>query len=297
MTRIWVARVVVLGMFGFLGWAYWQGTPEDVVEAVRRGDVAALTSALGRDPENVHTKVYPQAYASVSSRQNYTARTGESAWEGRYIVHDAVEHGRNAIAVLDVLAAGGVDLTVRLKGRTLLHLAAEKGDVPVATWLVEHGADVSAGIDCDDGCPERGYTALHSALAFPADAMIELLVSRGANLDATGADGRTPLHTAADRGHVSGALVLVRHGADLTRTDASGKTAFDLAGTPRPGGMTDPRELAGLAAWWAPDGKFAAVSAAAKANGSPPGDEYARRLMDEVEAKAAARAATAPASK
>ena len=171
-----------------------------------------------------------------------------------------------------------------MKGKTLLH-PAETGGVEVVTWLIEHGADLQVGIDCDDGGPERGYFALHSGLEFRDEDMTELLLFRGARLEATGADGRTALHMAAAPGKHSGAFVLSRHGADLARTDAAGKTPLDLAGMPTPGANQDPATLAEFAAWFKPGGKFDTVSALARKSGSSYGDEAARRVFDEVDAK------------
>lgn len=72
--------------------------------------------------------------------------------------------------MLDALAAAGADLTVRLNGRTLLHLAARDGNLEVVIWLIDRGADVEASNDCPAPCPERGQRPLHDALAFNDDA-------------------------------------------------------------------------------------------------------------------------------
>jgi len=282
--RIWLARAVPLGILAVAACGFWQGTPQDVVNAVRSGDVEAVKSALARDPANVHTKVYAQAYEGLKSRSDYISRTGQDPWEGRYIIHDAVEITFEPLPILDALAAGGADLNVRLKGQTLLHLAAAKGDIEVATWLLDHGADIHAAVDCDDNCAERGYTPLHAGLDFRDDDMTALLLARGARLETVGADGRTALHKAAFRGKLSGAFVLARHGADLTRADAAGKTPFELAGVRLPGAEIADAELATFKQWFAPGGKFAAVSALARANGKPMSDAAAREVfaaMDE----------------
>jgi ankyrin repeat protein len=276
---IWMARALVLGILALAAYGFWQGTPQDVVNAVRRGDAAALQAALARDQASVHTKVYAQAFETQSSRTNYRTRTGLDPWEGRYLVHDAVQVSSNALAVLDVLAAGGADLGVRLHGKTLLHLAAAEGDLEVATWLIDHGADVHAVVDCRDGCAERGYTPLHSGLEFRDDKMTELLLARGAVVEAAGADGRTTLHVAAARGKLSGAFVLARYGADLARADASGDTPFELAGGPAPGGTATPADLAAFAQWFAPGGPFAAVSASVRASGTPMSEDDARAVF------------------
>ncbi len=59
--RIWMARALVLGILAVAAYGFWQGTPQDVVNKVRAGNVEGLKAALARDPANVHTKVYAQA--------------------------------------------------------------------------------------------------------------------------------------------------------------------------------------------------------------------------------------------
>ncbi len=281
--RIWIARAVPLGILAVAAYGFWQGTPQDVVNAVRSGDVEGLQSALARDPANVHTKVYAQAFETQTARTNHRTRTGEDPWDGRYLIHDAVEVSSNALPILDVLAAGGADLNVRLKGQTLLHLAAAEGDIEVATWLLDHGADVHAVNDCADGCEERGYTALHSGLELRDDKMTELLLARGARIEAAGADGRTAMHKAAARGKLSGAFVLARRGADLTRADGAGKTPFDLAGVRLPGAEITDAELASFKQWFAPGGPFATVSATVRASGTPMSEDDAREVFAKLD--------------
>ncbi|MGE0811747.1 MAG: ankyrin repeat domain-containing protein [Vicinamibacterales bacterium] len=279
--RIWIAGVVVLGILAAGAYGLRQGTPQDVVDAVRTGDVEALQAALRRDPASARTKVYGQAYETRAGRIAARTRTGQDPWEGRYLIHDAVEFAPDPRPVLEALAAGGADLAVRLHGRTLLHLAAAKGDVDVAAWLLDHGADPHAGIECDDGCAERGYTPLHSGLAVRDEEMTALLLARGAPIEAAGADGRTAMHVAA-RGKLSGALVLARHGADLARTDAAGKTPYELARELPPGAAPDTADVAAFARWFAPGGPFAAVSAMARATGTPISDDEARAVMASI---------------
>ena len=280
--RIWAARGLVLGILAVAAYGFWRGTEQDVVNAVRRGDVEGLQSALRKDPAHVHTKVYAQAFETQTARSNYRTRTGNDPWEGRYLVHDAVEITFEPLPILDALLAGGADFGVRLNGRTLLHLAAAKGDVKVAAWLLDHGADIHADIDCAN-CPERGYTPLHAGLAFRDDEMTVLLLDRGARLEAADAGGRTALHDAAARGKLSGAFVLARRGADLARTDAAGKTPFDLAGVRQPGANITDADLATFAQWFAPAGPFATVSALARASGAPRCEEAAREVMEKLE--------------
>ncbi|OAR02376.1 hypothetical protein LLEC1_02597 [Akanthomyces lecanii] len=60
----------------------------------------------------------------------------------------------------------------------------------------------------------RGKTALHLAAAGQHPAMVRLLASKGANVDAADLDGITPLMEAAFWGRPENVRILLRHGAD-----------------------------------------------------------------------------------
>ena len=62
-----------------------------------------------------------------------------------------------------------------------------------------------------------------------ATSVIDLLLGRGAHIDAVDDRGRTALMTAAELGHAEVIGMLVGRGADRTVRDKSGKTALDLA--------------------------------------------------------------------
>ena len=44
--RIWMARGLVLGILAVAAYGFWQGTPQDVVNAVRSGNVDGLKAVL-----------------------------------------------------------------------------------------------------------------------------------------------------------------------------------------------------------------------------------------------------------
>ena len=271
---------IPVGLVALAAYGYWQGTPEDLVNAVNRGDVSAVTAALARNPASVHTKVYPQGLESASEQHRYRLSTGLEPWGGRYLIHNAIFNTEKPVAMLETLAAAGADLRVRLHGRTLLHLAASEGDLEVATWLLKRGADIHAVNDCDAGCEERGQTPLHDAQHFRGDDMSELLLARGALVDALSANGRSPLHVAADAGRVSTAFLLCRYGADPALQDGSGKRPHDLAQSP-----TQPRDAhvrpedeAQLVQWLKPDGGCKQVAAIARTTGAPVSDDEARTV-------------------
>jgi ankyrin repeat protein len=78
---------------------------------------------------------------------------------------------------------------------TLLHHMAAEGEVRKATLLLDHGADIDA---IDD---EYRSTPLGVAARRGQDAMVELLLARGADPVAAGASWAAPLAWAERRGH------------------------------------------------------------------------------------------------
>lgn len=62
--------------------------------------------------------------------------------------------------------------------------------------------------------------------------MVNDCLSRGADLNAQNANGRTPLHVAAAYGHEFVVVELVCAGADIMRVDKEGKKALDCAKNP-----------------------------------------------------------------
>lgn len=71
---------------------------------------------------------FPQKPAVCAWPRATELRTGKNPWDGRYLIHDAVQRIIDPIPMLDALAEAGADLSVRLNGRTLLHMAALDGE-------------------------------------------------------------------------------------------------------------------------------------------------------------------------
>jgi ankyrin repeat protein len=107
-------------------------------------------------------------------------------------------------------------------GNTPLHRAAEAGQLMVAQFLLNNGADTEAK-------SQSGRTPLHRAAAAGHKAMVELLLSKHANVKATDKDGLTPLHLAAENGYRSVAESLLAHGAAVDATDKNNSTPLLLA--------------------------------------------------------------------
>lgn len=95
----------------------------------------------------------------------------------------------------------------RAEGYGPLNTAALGGQLRVATFLLDNGADINK--------PTDGATPLQQAVKSGHKAMVELLAQRGANVNARDGAGATPLHIAAERGFLAVAEALVQWKADL----------------------------------------------------------------------------------
>jgi len=275
--------MIPVGIIAVAAYGYWQGTPDDVVFAVRNRNIAAVKTALARDPQAVHTKVYPQAYERASARQEFVSRFGRSPWEGRYVIHDAITQWIDPLPMIELLAAAGADLSVRLNGRTLLHVAAHDGSVEAITWLLDHGANVNATNTCDDGCPELGQTPLFDLQNFH-DEVTPMLLEHGADPLVRSANGQTALHVAAVVGTIGGAFQLCRYGTDPTIKDGQGRTAQDLAlAADRAGRDTERRTLfygpGEQADWLKPGGGCEMLARRVATTGAPVGESDATEVF------------------
>lgn len=91
-------------------------------------------------------------------------------------------------------------------GQHLLHIVAACWNVPVASFLVSHGAD----IHCTD---TSGRTPLHIAASTDHMAMIEYLLEQGADIDScTLTEKQTAIHHAARSDSLQALQMLIEHG-------------------------------------------------------------------------------------
>lgn len=110
-------------------------------------------------------------------------------------------------------------------GWTPLHLAAYFGRREAVDLLLRHRAPVAA---VSNG-PERNRP-LHAALAGAGDpGIVHALVAGGADVNAPGAGGWTPLHLAASRGRGDLVRFLVEAGASPTAAADDGTTPAAVA--------------------------------------------------------------------
>jgi ankyrin repeat protein/tetratricopeptide (TPR) repeat protein len=105
------------------------------------------------------------------------------------------------------LVAGGYSINKTLKNRTtVLHQAAERGDIRLIAFLIERGAYVKAK-------DIFGITPLHIAAVYGHKDAVGLLIAKGADINATSKWCGTPIHQAEAAGHKNLAGFLKENGA------------------------------------------------------------------------------------
>ncbi|KAL2933402.1 BRCA1-associated RING domain protein 1 [Bienertia sinuspersici] len=114
-------------------------------------------------------------------------------------------------------------------GDTALHLASLYGHLACVQLLLERGASVEAK-------DEDGAIPLHDASAGGYTEIVELLISRASDpeclrrlLETVDTEGDTPLHHAARGEHLDVIKLLLAHGASPTKKNIYDKVPAELA--------------------------------------------------------------------
>ena len=103
-----------------------------------------------------------------------------------------------------------------------LHSAAKGGNLTTVQLLLNRGADIEAN--------ESGERKpLHMAALYEREAAVGLLLGRGADIEANDSERRTLLHMAAQYGHVAAIGLLLDRGADIEASDSDRLTPLHIA--------------------------------------------------------------------
>ena len=137
-------------------------------------------------------------------------------------IHEAAAEG-NVERVKELLEANPDLASVADDlGDNPLHCAAGRGQEAVIILLLSHRAEVNAKGAFDE-------TPLHRAARQGHASAVELLLANKADVNAQGIEGKTPLQVAVFNGHESVVRLLLANQADVDAKDAQGITALHLA--------------------------------------------------------------------
>ncbi len=101
-------------------------------------------------------------------------------------------------------------------------MAAFRGHTEVVNLLLEKGANIEAK-------NKFGYTALHLAAYFGELEVATALIEKEENKKEVNQNQKTPLHLAAQEGHAAIVNLLLEKGANIEAEDKYGKTPLHLA--------------------------------------------------------------------
>ena len=133
----------------------------------------------------------------------------------------------NQIAVVERLLKAGADINMkrddRLSSTPLpLMIAVEYGLNAMVELLLKSGANV-------EGKNSQGYTALMIAARDGKDALVDILLTAGSQVDAEENIGMTALIISAYKGHTAVVDLLLKAGADANHRNNGGQTALMIA--------------------------------------------------------------------
>ena len=206
------------------------GESEKFHAAIRAGDTALMEKMLEQDPSLLYSRDRQGTSAFMLACVARQPKAIDTLLAKGLVMdlHEAAAAGKtdrvNEIFKIDLQSMNARDI----QGYTPLHRAAACGRADVV-WLI-----LSKGAQLDAKNPlAQNITPLHAALANPDTASATVaaapLLSNGVDATARLADNRTPLHTAAEMGHLELATILLRKGADPAARDVQGRSPLDLA--------------------------------------------------------------------
>ena len=108
-------------------------------------------------------------------------------------------------------------------------LALGVGGCPKQVELTPEEAGILARIQADPGLVEHGQTPLHLAAQKGHLKICEYLLAEGADVGAADKYGNTPLHLAASNAQVEVCRLLLRERADVNARDVNGETPLHHA--------------------------------------------------------------------
>ncbi|KAL8837881.1 MAG: hypothetical protein Q9170_002356 [Blastenia crenularia] len=123
------------------------------------------------------------------------ADVGRTYEDGETHLYTAIRGAEPPDIIRTLLECHANPNTVTKDDVTPLHLAVVKASVrknggEIVSLLLDHGADVNAP-------GKRGWTPIRYAVSLNCSSVLELLLDRGANVNAQGHDGTTALHAAS----------------------------------------------------------------------------------------------------
>ncbi|MBC8467887.1 MAG: ankyrin repeat domain-containing protein [Planctomycetes bacterium] len=167
--------------------------------------------------EHLYTKfdyVEPLVLLHLDRAVNARSSLPPQVWPSRSFFacpYDAHEGGEDTVVIYTRTKSAELS--------TLLHESSWDGKIDRVKSLISKVANVKV----------QAPMALHYATENGHKDIMELLIVKGANVNAKNAAGQTPLHYAAERGLKDIAEMLIANGVDVNARNIEGQTPVDIA--------------------------------------------------------------------
>ena len=199
---------------------------QELHEAIRVGDEGRVNALLNADPDLVHgggaAGMAPLLLA-VYTKRPMMAKLLLSRG-ARLDVFAAAAMGETAICKQIAQADQVLLQMASSDGWTPLHLACFFGHLDTAEMLLQLGADVKVR-----SANAMHNTPLHAAAASRNQNICALLLTHGAEVNATQQAGYTAIHAAAANGDLETVRLLLAHEANPGVKNEKGETPVDIA--------------------------------------------------------------------
>lgn len=197
-----------------------------VIEAIKGGDGTRVREVLKEEPERAEERDEKGVSALMLSHY-YGVDVGEAIRTARSTPLDVFEAATvGDVDRLRTLLDQEPDLARArsVDDGTALHFAAFFNQPEAAQLLLDRGAEIEAVASTFGN-----VRPLHSAVAADNTETARALLAAGADANARQGGGFTPLHGAAQNGNRELVEALLANGADPAATSDEGKSAVDFA--------------------------------------------------------------------
>jgi len=147
--------------------------------------------------------------------------------DGNTPLHCAVRREKTAIAQWLITQGAGVNVRNQ-NDETPLYLAVKNHDLETTKLLLNWGANVNLGAALSRDRLAVNFP-LHQAVRHKNNTIIQLLLAKGANINALDSHGYTPLHAAISNKNMKAVTLLLDRQANINAKNKQGETSLDLA--------------------------------------------------------------------
>lgn len=199
---------------------------------LRRGADPNMPDGAGETPSSLAIRS-----GSLKTLRNLL-ESGASAelpagWEIQMLLHALASRNTETLeALIEAMDINAPDATGLAPWHHAIGQPAGMPESAIA-YLLDHGASHAAL------CSNRAQ-ALHLACEHGKTAIVELLLSRGADIEHQNVDGYRPLHCGAQAGHLAVVQLLLERGADPMAAAGGLRTPLSLAVVGKHDALVDP---------------------------------------------------------